>query len=79
MNSSDNAADCADKAVGLFYDQSMAPHIRRQIQESALPINWLGLCDDCGEHINPARLEANPRAVRCVPCQDERERHEARR
>ena len=28
-----------------------------------------GECMDCGEAIPRARLEANPAAVRCVPCQ----------
>lgn len=29
-----------------------------------------GACMDCGEVIPRARLEANPAAVRCVPCQE---------
>ena len=29
-----------------------------------------GECVDCGEMIPPARLEANPAAARCVPCQE---------
>ena len=29
-----------------------------------------GECIDCGETIPRARLEANPAAVRCVPCQE---------
>lgn len=32
------------------------------------------LCCDCPDPIEPARLAANPRAVRCTPCQAERER-----
>jgi RNA polymerase-binding transcription factor DksA len=27
-----------------------------------------GLCDSCGESIDPARLEALPQATRCVNC-----------
>ena len=27
-----------------------------------------GLCDDCGQPIDPARLEALPQATRCVNC-----------
>ncbi len=29
-----------------------------------------GLCMDCGNSINPARLHANPVALRCMPCQE---------
>lgn len=27
-----------------------------------------GVCADCGEDINPARLEARPLSIRCVDC-----------
>ncbi len=33
-----------------------------------------GLCLDCGASIGTARLHANPTALRCVPCQEKRER-----
>jgi RNA polymerase-binding transcription factor len=33
-----------------------------------------GVCVDCGEPIDYARLKAQPAAVRCVPCQERRER-----
>jgi DnaK suppressor protein len=28
-----------------------------------------GVCDDCGEPIGPARLDALPTAIRCLSCQ----------
>lgn len=31
-----------------------------------------GVCDDCGEPISPARLEARPEARFCVDCQSRR-------
>ncbi|OPY15626.1 MAG: RNA polymerase-binding transcription factor DksA [Syntrophus sp. PtaB.Bin001] len=31
-------------------------------------------CIDCGEEIGAARLEAVPKAIRCVECQREKER-----
>ncbi len=34
----------------------------------------LKTCCDCPDPIEAARLAANPRAVRCTPCQAERER-----
>ncbi len=30
-----------------------------------------GICIDCGERIDPGRLEANPAAIRCLECQRE--------
>lgn len=35
-----------------------------------------GLCLDCGDRIDTARLHANPTALCCVPCQAKRERAE---
>jgi DnaK suppressor protein len=37
-----------------------------------------GRCAECGDDISPARLRALPFAVRCLDCEDERER-DARR
>lgn len=79
MSHSDNIADQSDKAVAQFQDWAMASHLRRQIFESSLPINWSGVCDDCDEYINPDRLAANPRVIRCIVCQSEHERREGRR
>lgn len=33
-----------------------------------------GLCVDCGVEIGTARLHANPTAMRCVACQEKREK-----
>jgi RNA polymerase-binding protein DksA len=33
-----------------------------------------GLCEDCGQRIPEARLEAEPTALRCVQCQERHER-----
>ncbi len=35
-----------------------------------------GICDECGEPIEAARLRAAPEATACVRCQDRRERKE---
>jgi DnaK suppressor protein len=37
-----------------------------------------GNCADCGRHIGYKRLQANPVATRCVPCQTKLERNDAR-
>ncbi|HSN33948.1 MAG TPA: TraR/DksA C4-type zinc finger protein [Ideonella sp.] len=36
-----------------------------------------GLCVDCGETIEAARLLAHPSAIRCLSCQGDRERRRA--
>ncbi len=36
-----------------------------------------GLCEDCGQRIPEARLEAEPTAVRCIRCQEQYERTHA--
>jgi phage/conjugal plasmid C-4 type zinc finger TraR family protein len=38
----------------------------------------LGRCEDCGDDIEPARLKVFPYAVRCLGCQTEWERRDAR-
>jgi len=35
-----------------------------------------GICIDCGEKINKARLKALPHAVRCLGCQNKSERRD---
>lgn len=35
-----------------------------------------GICDSCGEDIEPRRLEARPTATLCVGCKEEEERRE---
>ncbi|HET7569442.1 MAG TPA: TraR/DksA C4-type zinc finger protein [Gammaproteobacteria bacterium] len=32
-----------------------------------------GLCEECGAHIEPERLRAEPAALRCLPCQEKYE------
>lgn len=41
--------------------------IRRAL--TRLDDGTFGYCVDCGSKIDPARLDANPMASRCVPCQ----------
>ena len=36
---------------------------------SRLEAGSYGVCQDCGEHITPARLTAQPSARRCTACQ----------
>jgi DnaK suppressor protein len=47
-------------------------------EEEALYIGGRRRCLDCEETISEARLRANPGAVRCVPCQGEKEKRRYR-
>jgi len=38
-----------------------------------------GICENCGERIDPARLEIIPEATLCLQCQRQRERQNRRR
>ena len=49
-----------DEAVGELRD------IRRAL--ARLDAGDYGTCENCGEPINPARLEALPYATRCIAC-----------
>lgn len=42
--------------------------------EGRLAAGEYGLCEDCGEAIGFARLEAQPAASRCVRCQEQAEK-----
>jgi len=51
---------------------------RREIEEidralTRIATGDYGLCESCGEWIQPARLEAMPTAVLCVRCAEEQE------
>ena len=35
-----------------------------------------GICEDCGEPIQPKRLEARPETSLCIKCKEEQEREE---
>jgi len=68
--------------IDAIQQQAMAAAGRRGIQlrlsriEAALrriQDGEYGNCQDCGEPIDPARLEASPEAVFCVACQKQRE------
>ena len=50
---------------------------RRRLVEIALDKlhrGEYGICDRCGQHINPERLRARPDAIYCIECQRELEK-----
>lgn len=70
-----DAADQAD--LELLRDNENAA-VAREVRElrdieaarSRIAAGEAGICIDCGDDIPFARLEAQPAAARCVPCQD---------
>lgn len=75
-------ADDIDRAQHydeLYRTQALNSHYDRRRKSTGLHRNPAGgtgssECIDCGEPIEPARLIAMPRAVRCVACQTKYER-----
>lgn len=75
----ERVADPGDQAwADLVADMNLA-EVTRDVGELRLIDRALqrlaegnyGICIACGEHIDPARLEANPAAIRCLECQRE--------
>ena len=78
----DRNADAGDLSVADDTASSDFADARRDIEEyqagrtalARLESGDYGTCIDCGQAIPPARLQAQPFAVRCVACQERRER-----
>lgn len=70
------ATDVTDRASGLEEADrigGVAMVLSRMTGESRPD------CLDCGEDIDPRRLHAVKNAVRCISCQDDHDKREARR
>ncbi len=66
----------ADAAAEM--DVAMVIRESRELQEIEAALARIGdgsygTCSDCGGDISLARLEANPAARRCLPCQEKHE------
>jgi RNA polymerase-binding transcription factor DksA len=81
----EHAGDSADKAfarlsIGIEY-QRIDGHLAEMRELTAarerLSHGAFGICVDCGEWIDPARLRASPAAARCATCQELHERRQA--
>jgi RNA polymerase-binding protein DksA len=67
----------ADAAAAM--DVAMVIRESRELQDIEAALARIGdgsygVCTDCGEEINRARLKAYPAAERCLPCQEKSER-----
>lgn len=66
--------DTANELADLHIAESLAAHRQRNAAASANAGNaFPGLCETCGDDIDPRRLAAVPHACRCLNCQ---QRHE---
>ncbi|QQQ19688.1 TraR/DksA C4-type zinc finger protein [Brevundimonas vitis] len=68
MDDADRAQHVSDQIVERIMAQARALN-------AAPPVDRPGprICIDCPDHIEAARLAANPGALRCTPCQAEAE------
>src|SRR5690242_19188555 len=77
-----SGSHAADVATEVFA-QELAAFLSRNVQAHLTDVldaiarideGVFGLCEDCGEPIDPERLGALPRARRCMPCQTNKEK-----
>ncbi len=70
------APDPADKASAqqMLSEMHGVAAVRERLKGDGRPD-----CLDCGEDIDPRRLHAVKNAVRCISCQDDHDKREARR
>lgn len=76
-----NHGDIGDQAVaGFARELEVGVAVIRSIEQleereaaSHTEAGLKGICKECGDPIEPARLKAKPNAVRCVLCQEEHE------
>jgi RNA polymerase-binding protein DksA len=82
------AEPSADEADVDAYEREKTWALTQSLQEKLKSIDraiqlahqgTYGICQDCGERIDPARLEILPEATRCLRCQREYERRHRRR
>jgi RNA polymerase-binding protein DksA len=74
--------DPLDRAMSEANRNEVAREINRLERQLELiqtklmkPMNDLGTCEDCGEEISLRRLQIVPWAVRCVDCEEKREKY----
>ena len=78
----DRNADAGDLSVADDTATADFADARRDIEEyqagrtalARLESGDYGICIDCAQAIPPARLQAQPFAIRCVACQERRDR-----
>ena len=66
----DRANDLAEHAL----ERALNAQRKRAATDLRQPTDLVGVCTDCGEPIDQARMHALPEACRCVGCQTAHEK-----
>jgi len=70
----DDATDVFEQTKNLALRRNLE-RLLEQVEDALrrLDAGTYGICEECGEEISPARLEALPYATLCIKCQQRRE------
>ncbi|KOG40669.1 DNA-binding protein [Streptomyces decoyicus] len=75
----DDEADTGTKNITREHELSLASNAREMLHQTERALGRLdagtyGLCENCGNPIGKARMQAFPRATLCVECKQKQER-----
>jgi RNA polymerase-binding protein DksA len=75
----DDQADTGTKNITREHEMALAANAREMLTQTERALDRLdagtyGLCENCGEPIGKARMQAFPRATLCVECKQKQER-----
>lgn len=75
----DDDADTGTKNITREHEMSLAANAREMLYQTERAVERLdagtyGLCENCGNPIGKARMQAFPRATLCVECKQKQER-----
>ncbi|MEE1928770.1 TraR/DksA C4-type zinc finger protein [Streptomyces sp. TRM 70351] len=76
----DDEADTGTKNVTREHEMAIAENAREMMYQTERALERIeagtyGLCENCGNPIGKARMQAFPRATLCVECKQKQERH----
>lgn len=75
----DDDADTGSKNITREHELALAANAREMLEQTERALQRLdagtyGLCENCGNPIGKARMQAFPRATLCVECKQKQER-----
>lgn len=75
----DDEADTGTKNITREHELALASNAREMLHQTERALGRLdagtyGLCENCGNPIGKARMQAFPRATLCVECKQKQER-----
>ncbi len=72
-----NPEEAADHAAQFTNDLALLPHQQRAAADKDAPPST-GICNDCGNDIDPRRVAALPHCTRCIYCQQAEDKKDKR-